>query len=54
MAKTTIMKRVGALLPPAIHKEMKSQCKKMGLKEGAFMRFAVQEKLDTYREGSAK
>ena len=54
MAKTTLMKRVGALLPPGIHKEMKSQCKRLGMKEGAFMRFAVQEKLDTYKAEAAK
>ena len=49
MAKTTLMKRVGAMLPTNVHKEMKAQCKRLGLKEGAFMRFAVQEKLDSYR-----
>lgn len=54
MAKTTLMKRVGALLPPGVHKEMKSQCKRLGMKEGAFMRFAVQEKLDTYKVEASK
>lgn len=47
---TTIMKRVGVLLPAATHKEMKAQCKRLGLKEGAFARFAIQEKLETYKK----
>lgn len=53
MAITT-MKRVGVLLPATLHKDMKDRCKRLGLKESAFMRFAVQEKLETYKAKAGK